>query len=383
MKNIKAYNEDWINNKYILKKMGNWQILGLISSQKLTEAQEKLKVGFKQYNIFAKIGLFIFSWVAITSAGSILALTFLEMFKVGDFALQILTIIFSITLFFLLEIVIAKGDFYRSGADNLILYTATSGLILSVCQIFGFDLGMEFYFLIAAIVLATVTIKYGDPIISIGLFVVFVGFVFTIVTKSDIGKVIIPFVLMSIAAVIYIINDKLLTSIYYHSCHKVFKTSALVLFYISGNYFVVREGNAQLANFSTSVEIPFAWIFWVFTFGIPVVYLTYALKTKDRLMLHLGILGLAVSILTYRNYYQLLPLEIAICLIGGCLIVITIALNRWLKIERRGIISNPTRHSENAEALLVSEVIQSKLGDTNSGKFGGGSFGGGGAGSNY
>jgi hypothetical protein len=380
----KAYKEEWINNKYILQQMASWKDLGLISSETLEIAIEKLKVGFKQYNIFAKIGLFIFSWIALSSAGGISALIVFQIIGESKILLQTLTIISSLLLFVLLEILIKNGNFYRSGPDNLVFYAATSMLIVGIYQVFGFEIAAVNYFFIATLVLSLTTIRYADPLLSLSLFVVFVGFVFAIVTKSDFGKVIIPFVLMLVAGVSYFLNDKWVNSIYYEATHKVFKACSMVLFYLGGNYYIVREGNAMLASLSQSVEIPFSWIFWFFTLSIPILYLLFGLRTKDRQILHLGILAVIASLFTFRNYYQILPLEYAMSLIGLILIVSTIFLNRWLKSARKGITSLSSKENPNFEAVLVSEIIQSKLGSKNEGvKFGGGSFGGGGAGSEF
>ncbi|SOE22040.1 hypothetical protein SAMN06298216_2486 [Spirosomataceae bacterium TFI 002] len=386
MKNLKAYNEGWINNKYILEKMESWENAGVLPASKLEKANEKLKVGYKNYNIFAKIGLFIFTWIALSSVGSILALFIFRVINESETALKFLSIITGLLLFVLLEIIIKKGNFYRSGADNLLLYTATSTLTFGLFFILGLNFELEYYFLIAAIVLSLVTIRYGDPFVSLCFFVAIIGFIFSVVTKSEIGKMIIPFLLMSIAAVISFVNDKWLTSIYYHSCHKVFKTCALILFYVSGNYFVVREGNAFLAGLSDSIEIPYYWLFWIFTFGVPIFYLVFSLRNKDRLMLHLGILAVAASLFTFHNYYPLLPIEIEICIIGVILVLSSVLLSRWLKIERKGITSLQTKGNKDAEGLIINELIQNNLGNNpnqDGFEFSGGNFGGGGAGSGY
>jgi hypothetical protein len=386
MRNIKAYNEEWINNRYILKKMENWKNSGLINSKKFIEVTEKHQVGYTYYNIFAKIGLFIFSWIALSAITSLVALIVFPIIDESEIVLKTLSIVSSLLLFAFLEVLIKKGSFYRSGPDNLLMYVAISSFIFALFFVLGFNLKIDYYLLIATIVLLGGCIRYGDPFLSFALFAVLTGFIFTTVTKSEIGKVIVPFVLMFLAALIYFANDKWITSIYYHSTHKVFKTCALVLFYVSGNYFLVREGNALLANLPESIEISMPWIFWFFTFGIPVFYLTFAIRFKDRLVLHLGILGIVASIITFRYYYHILPLEIVISIIGLCLIVFTMLLSHWLKTERRGIVSNETKGNKNTEILLINELIQSNLGNNpnqDGFEFGGGNFGGGGAGSEY
>src|SRR5947208_12832099 len=74
-------------------------------------------------------------------------------------------------------------------------------------------------------------------------------FVLLLCAKAGVaGKAFAPFILMGTSAVIFIIAKRLLKKerllIYHFSCSAV-KLLALLLFYISGNYFAVNEAGIQ------------------------------------------------------------------------------------------------------------------------------------------
>ena len=115
-------------------------------------------------------------------------------------------------------------------------------------------------------------------------------------------------------------------------------------------------------------------------------YIFFGLRYRDRLIMILGLITLGFSIFTYRFYFSILPVEIALTLGGILLIGLSAGLIQYLKTEKKGFTYQPDDEFEgfNLEAMLMSQLVQSKIsqqGDTF--RFGGGDTGGGGAGGNY
>jgi len=160
---------------------------------------------------------------------------------------------------------------------------------------------------------------------------------------------------------------------------------ALVSFYLAGNYYVVREGNAMLNSLSESVQIVYAPIFYFFSGIIPALYIFFGLRNHDRRLLIIGILVAAFSIFTYQIYFSTLPTEIELVLLGAILIAFSIVAIKKLNPEKFKITSEPigTNKHKDLEALLVNQaIIQPGQGSSQT-QFGGGNFGGGGAGGAY
>jgi hypothetical protein len=172
---------------------------------------------------------------------------------------------------------------------------------------------------------------------------------------------------------------------------KLAKGFFLIIFYLAGNYYVVRELNFSLSeNYyydSVSPEIPFALLFWVFTFIVPVVYLVFSLKNKDRIMLWIGFLALCFSFFTFRMYHHVLPPEVALTIGGLAVFVFTYFAIKKTKYNETGITFKEDRFSNpNAFANLQTLVVASQFGlkpeakvEESPMKFGDGGFSGGGS----
>jgi hypothetical protein len=159
---------------------------------------------------------------------------------------------------------------------------------------------------------------------------------------------------------------------------------ALAVFYLSGNYFVVREANALLNNQSPSVEIPFSVIFWIFTFLVPFIYLYLGARKKQRNAIILGLLGLGFSVFTYRSYYSVMPIEWALTLGGAILIGVSVFCIKYFKTPKFNLSSEAEELGklQKLETILVAQAFQTKTSDDTF-KFGGGDAGGAGADGKY
>lgn len=389
--NIKGFNEAWVRNKYIKNRIDHWYDDGALSPEVHKNISKAFPIGFKKFSVFAKIGLFIFSWIAISASTSIMGLFISTSLFESAYGVGIVSLIWGVGLIILLEKLIIKSDMYRAGTDNLFQYSALSAFALGFSTFLGFESELWVYFLISGFVSVPFLIRYGDPFVAFITWICFMAFLFLQVTSSDVGKMIVPFVLMLVAALSYYLAEKWQSKdkkFYYHTSQQCLKSLSLILLYAAGNYYVVREGNAQLAGLSDSAEIPFFWLFWFFTVSIPIFYLIWALRTKNRQVLWIGNLVFIAGGFTIRNYYHKMPAEVVLTLVGGVVVILSIFIIWFLRKGKYGLSSSQvkTNSGENAEAILFNEIIQQSMNQPGAdapSKFGGGSFGGGGAGSNY
>lgn len=165
-----------------------------------------------------------------------------------------------------------------------------------------------------------------------------------------------------------------------------------ILFYLSGNYLVVRELGSMLLEHSPEPDsdITFAPFFYLFTLLCPLIFVYFGLRKKNRMLIWIGAICLAFSVFTFRYYFHVMPLELALILGGTLLFALSAFTIRKLKGKDSGLTFEPDRYWAgeeflNLEALTLIERHGSNPSpDTgNETEFGGGDFGGAGSGGKY
>jgi hypothetical protein len=164
--------------------------------------------------------------------------------------------------------------------------------------------------------------------------------------------------------------------------------TCLVCVYAAGNYFVVREASIEMFNLSLNEgqDIPFGWLFWMFTIVIPLLYIGRGIQKKDAVLLRVGLLLVAAIVFTVRYYYHVIPAELAMVLGGMFFIILSYALIKYLHQPRYGFTYKEQRDKNfmdklQVESLVIAQTFSgpaSSATDTGT-QFGGGTGGGGGA----
>ena len=156
----------------------------------------------------------------------------------------------------------------------------------------------------------------------------------------------------------------------------------LVAFYGSINYFVVDKLLDR--DPETGITSPYNYIFTFLTLFVPLFYLMAGIQTKDRILWILGGLGIVASILTFRYYHAIMPIEWALTLAGLALLVLAFLLIHYLKTPRKNFAYQPERgKSSLIETLIVNQFLPQTAANKDTIPFGGGDFGGGGASEGY
>ncbi|MBE9463110.1 hypothetical protein ACFP1I_27505 [Dyadobacter subterraneus] len=378
----KAYNELWITNLNIQNISRSWHRKNLITTKQLEQITIDFPEAFYKPGIFVKTGLFLFTILAGSFFSGFISLFFLE--NSTDKIFTVISIVCAVSYFFALEYSIKDRKLFHSGIDNALLYMAEVATLIPVFLTFE-HLKIWQYCLIILVVNSVLLIRYADILIafiSVGaLYVMFAN----IIIASPQLKPFLPFFLMLISAVIYYFN-KVNYGVYYANCQTVIKIFSLVVFYLGGNYYVVREGNALLSDLRTPIapQIPFSLLFYILTTAIPLIFIFFGLRNKDRILLIIGLLTTAFSVFTYCYYFDIIPVEIILTVAGLALILLTIFLINYLKTPKFGVSDekDDSQNFANLEAIIIAHQFgQSPAGDQL--HFGGGDFGGGGAGISY
>lgn len=382
----KAYNQLWVENIHNQAVIKSWFFQEKISQTQFEAAKNEFPVGFKHTNIFVKIGLFIFTNILIFSAGAIGSLFFAALLD-SSITLGFLSLIYGIILFVVLNNLISKNKFYRSGVDNALIYAMLSCFFGFFLAVTDFKLPVWCYCLMLLLILGFALMKYADQLVTICFYCTWIFFWFNISSKFTFGKLVLPFIIMIISAISYFFVKywrKRIPNNYYLDSQNILEILTLITFYIGGNYYVVREGNAMLNGLEESIQITFAPLFYFFTIGIPLFYIVWGLKKHDRKMLITGLLVVGFSIFTYREYFSSLPVELALTIGGLLLIIAAVWAISFLKTPKLGLtyIAGSGNRFQNLEAIVMNQIVPTAAPPEGT-KFGGGDFGGAGAGGDY
>jgi len=383
---MKAYNEKWVDNIENQSIVNNWERRSLLSAEQATTARELLPVPFYNPNIFLKVGLFIFTYIAILSS-----LAFISIFIFFDIldspsGFAIVSLGYAMALGIMLEFLIKTKLLYRSGTDNALLYAMLGSLFSFAFGITSFELPVWLYCLIAVLILTPAMFRYGDPLVAAGILASLLITCCILLAKTATGRTIFPFVMVVVSIVIYFLisywQNRNETN-YYADCQTTIKTISLLTLYLAGNYYVVREGNALINDLRTSVQIDFAFLFYLFTAALPLAYVYIGLKKHNRYFMVVGLVATAISVLTFLHYFSTLLGEWESITIGAVTVISVVLIIRYLKISRFGITSKPdnSQSPRNFEALLISRIVPDNARQADN--ISGGDFGGGGAGSEY
>jgi hypothetical protein len=378
----KAYNENWIENLHIQQTASAWLSKNLLTIEQYEQVKSSFPEQFYRPGIFVKVGLFCFALIACSFFGGFLSIFFFG--NGSEVGFSFLSLVCSGCFIFFLEYLIKNRNLFHSGVDNALLYSAVGAGMVPVFMLFE-NAGFWVYAMVALAILIPVILRYADLLATFIAFFVLFAFMGDLMMKFPIGKALLPFAVMILAATVYFSARKS-TSLYYRDCKKVLEVLALFTFYLGGNYFIVREGNAVMNDFNLPIspQISFAPLFYFFTIVIPILYVFVGLKKHDRILLIIGLLAFAFSIYTYRSYFSHLTPSQELALSGAIMIIIAGSLIRYLHTPKHRISDEPDgkRKFANLETILVAQ----NLGQTpheDGIEFGGGNFSGGGAGEVY
>lgn len=384
-----AYHPLWIYNLSVIKDAKRWLKHDFISQEQFDRISEEYKNPFYHPNLIIRVLLFMATLLAISGVTGMLGLMFADS---GQTAISILCILYGIGSFVVLEKVFIGKNHYKSGVTEAILYHSIGFTIGGIAGLTDFN-SPQLILITCLVVFSFAAIRYLDLLTTIAAIASLAGILFyNCFEAGEIFKKLIPFVFILTFVPIYFLTWKMQErgdlSLWSHNLIVV-ESISLLLIYASGNYLVVRELSVSLMDLTLEDgrDIPFAFLFYFLTVIIPVTYLYFGIKNKDKVLLRVSLLVVAFSVFTFK-YYSPVHTEITLTIAGASLIIIAILLMRYLKTIRSGFTrDNLLGHSwgnMNVEAILISQTMggnQSINTDNETG--GGGDSGGGGASSGF
>jgi hypothetical protein len=406
---VKAYNTHWAHHQAMQATAGTWQKRGLLTDAQLAAVHSAYPLDYYRPNVFLRVTLFFFTVVGTLAGSGFLGLFLYEgLFRDSssqqeEVLLIVTALLSAAACLFVLEVSIRSSRLYHSGVDNALLYAALSWLVFLVLYVATSNTAVSYYggfllfsphltvaLLLILVLLLAATIRYADRIVAAVAYGAYLLFLANCSLQIPGGRLLLPFVLMLASAGAYLLVRRLTYRpdyLYYKPCLTLLKALTLLTFYMGGNYWVVREGNASLSGAQVSGQVPFAWVFYIFTAAIPVAYVVLGLRRFDRIWLWVGLLIVGFSLFTLRYYRSLLPPEVAATLAGAVLVATMLGVARYLRTPRHGLTAasdgDEDNQKFNLESLIVAQTATVPQPAAPGFQFGGGSSGGGGADGSY
>jgi hypothetical protein len=384
-----VYDRELLENTFLLEEAKRLNNQGFVSKEQLVEIKKQLPALKSHHNILIRIGFFILGCLLLSSLTGVISLLALSLAK-NHFWFML----FVYTGLAILgsEILTKRQNQFGYGLDDAFILSSQGFFCAMVGMITESSLAA---FIALAFVGLAACIRYVHTLsILVSLIGITGAICYAVLELKIIASVFLPFVLLALSLILYFLYAKVSTAKkhnYFANPLLLLQGFSLLLGYFSMNYMVVRELSESLLNMviAKGQDIPFAFLFYGFTFLIPVFYIAYSLYNKDRLMLIIGFLTFGFSIYTIRFYYHVMPIEAAL-LLGGVVLFVTVYLAiRKLRDKETGLTFKAARGADadilpNIEALIVNSQVNLKPMESESKMpFGGGGFSGGGAGESF
>jgi hypothetical protein len=381
-----AYNKTWLANLRVQAEMKKELQNNNISDAEFKAISEKYPVGFYTPGLFARVGLFILTCIVISFADGLLTLIAANADIVDTTGWFVFLALLSYTA---LELMV-KAKHYRSGVDDALLFISgclmVAGFAIMLTGHHTNYLALSFMIFLLNLYFS---IRFADMLMGALCCAAFIAVVFFGWTKYIPGGLTtVPFAIMLASAGLYWIANRCSNReefINYQNCLIIAQIIGLITLYAAGNYYVVQTLSNEL-NGDSGKPIPFGTIFWIWTIAIPFIYVGFGIRKKDMILLRSGLLLVAISVITFRTYYHILPTDVMLTISGAALLIIAYAITKYLKTPKYGFTyaepdeANMMDHLK-VESLIVAETFSTApAAPTNDGvKFGGGDFGGGGS----
>lgn len=378
-----AYDRTGLDALLIRDAAQEWRRQGLLSEEQGLAVLAQHNPRFYSPNVFVRIGLAIFTLVLLSAA---LGLVGLISDLNSETGIALLCLFFGVVLFLLLELwIIGSARHYGSGVDDMLLYFGTSLLLGGLYLLMPSGSQPLDYACLTLPFLVVGSIRYLDRLMAAAAFGYALMILILLLMKSPkLAMLVMPFAGMLFAGGVYFWVQQGLSRYtwrHWHSTLAVLELLAIALFYVSGNYWMVQQ--AGFGWFQIE-EPPMPWFFWIFTFAVPLAYLYFGLRRKDRLMLDVGLACIAVAVFTYRAYFHVMPLAWAAVLAGAVLFAVAYFSIRHLRKHKGAYTydadADKTLLQEIEQQLIAQHLAQQPTPTPNKdASLGGGQFGGGGA----
>jgi hypothetical protein len=389
---FQAYDIESIRNIKIRETAQSLLADALLTPPQYEAVETAFPVNFKQNNIFVSIGLFIFTSLCVLFGCGLFMLFTLDLGRDSSVFFAGSCIFYALVLLVIHEWVIKENRFYRSGADNALLYAQIGFFMGGMALLFKMNVESSAFLFLLFLVLALGTWRYGDPILGLATFIVLLIWLFTACRNTGLGMAMIPLSLAGTSFATYLFSKKQKendAALYWHDCFEGLEIVSLFTLYGAINYFVIQHFAIELDPRFETDALPLGSVFAVLTALLPIVYIIVGIKKRDRTIWIAGMLCVIGSVMTYRHYHSIMPIEWALTLTGILFLAIGLFLMRYFETPKFGFAYQPEKAKSNLiETLLMNQILQQTQGtgtvqDAPPQYGGGGDFDGGGAGGTF
>lgn len=391
------YNKTSLDNLIIQQQAEQANQMGDLSAAELTAISAAYPVDLYRPNIFMGIGLFVLTSIIVSFSSGLFTLFVydLRLAETPGFVAFL-----GITCYIMLELMVRSGKHYNSGVDNALIWVSGGYLITAwIWAIDGFDAASGSNYFLGFSAFITVlclyyTLRFTGMLTAAAGYLAALAFLAVAWYKTgSFGAQTLPFALIILSFGAWYLFRKLSKNKktrYHHNSLVLLQALSLLTMYAAGNYYIVQLLGNELydTNETSPAAMPFSWFFWIWTLGIPLVYIGLGLRKKEVVLLRTGLFLVAAAVFTFKAYYHVAPIEVTLTIAGFVFLILAIALRRYLKSPRNGFTTADLNEGHlmdkiNAESLIITETFSDTAAAPAADRFGGGSFGGGGASSGY
>lgn len=381
-----AYNAEWLRNLSLVKEAKAWSKSNFISNEEYTAIANAYPCNFYHPNLIIRILIFVASLLGLAGITGLFAIFFSDMNEDG---MATMAIIYGLVSFVILEKIVIEGNHhYKSGVTEALLYHSIGFTLIGLAVVMDFD--EQGILWTCLLVFAFAAFRYLDLIstavaLCLGAYLLF----YYLYEFGGFLQQLIPIIfLVAFTPFYFLVNSMRKNKKWDEWGNGLLITEAfcLLVIYAAGNYFVVRElsTNLMFLELAEGQDIPLAWVFYLLTVLVPVLYLYVGITKKDIVMLRVSLVVLAFSVFTFKYYFSLGHPEITLTLAGAILLGVTVAVLRYLKTPKNGFTRESVLTEKwantNAEAFIISQTLGgNKIPESATNNGGGGSFGGGGS----
>jgi hypothetical protein len=389
---IIAYDIEQLERRKILADARNWHNSLFITDLQKSEIERAFATNLFTPSFFMRILLFLAGFVGLITTMGPLALMFSGVEEGG---LRVLSLLLGFGILTFTELVLIRQKFhYKSGITEAGIY---SGLIFVGLGVLWVESDNTLAYLIGACILAFIAAFRYLNLVALAIALFFMGWAVFFVCYNWGGwaQALIPFIMMALFGAVFAISqwsEKRIGNVVFDDQFIVSQAFSLLAVYVAGNYFVVRELSVSMMDLYLveGQDVPFAFLFYFFTAAIPIFYVVMGIKRQSLLFLRVGLIAIALSVVTFKYYFSLGMPVVTITLSGAVLIALALAVMKYLKQPKYGF----TRESmfkdkwmtQNVTAFIASQTLggnKTGLEGQDDNLMQGGKFGGSGAGSNW
>ncbi len=391
-KSIIAYNIPELEKKNVLSEAQNLFKSNVLNEEQWGKIQVEFATNLYTPSFTMRVLLFIVSLIGMST---IMGPVGLIVGDIGDTGYRFLSFLLGISLLLFTEKKLIKDkSHYKSGVTEAGIYAGLSFIAFALLGSQSHSLLV--YPCVGFLLAAFAAIRY----LNLTALVLTIGFfgwmLFQLLSNiGGVAQALMPFIFMSAFGLIYWGSKKVrvkLSAEFLNDQFIILQTISLVLFYLAGNYFVVRELSIKMLGLTLSErqDIPFAFVFYGLTALVPIGTIYWGIKHKSTLLIRVALLTIALSIITFKYYFSLGMPVLTVTVAGAILIIVALISFNYLKQVRNGYTREKLLNNKWSSPDIMAIVASQTLGgNTNNGttseelQFGGGKFGGAGAGGNW